>query len=95
MSNKFPDRFQRGSIWPPHSPYINPCDYFLSGHLRESIYRNKPRNIMQLRADVITFLQGITEDLCRRVVRNFTVRLEEVDMLNMYCIFTDHTYSDN
>lgn len=78
MSNRFPERFQEGSIWPPHSPDINPCDFFLWGHLKETIHRNRPHNLMQLRADITTFIQGITEELCRKVVGNLTVRLEEV-----------------
>ena len=57
---------------------LDPYDCFLWGHSKEKIYRNRPRNLIQLRADIITYFQGITEDLCRRLVRNFTVRLEEV-----------------
>ncbi|PSN29319.1 hypothetical protein C0J52_28332 [Blattella germanica] len=41
MSNIFSDRFQRPSMWPPHSPDINPCDYFLWRQLRGKIYRNR------------------------------------------------------
>ncbi|KAJ4444483.1 hypothetical protein ANN_06275 [Periplaneta americana] len=47
-------------------------------YLKEIIYRNKPRNLMQLRVAITTFFQGMAEDLCRRMVGNIRVRLKEV-----------------
>ena len=28
MSYRFPERHEGGKLWPPHSPDINPCDFF-------------------------------------------------------------------
>jgi hypothetical protein len=43
MSNQFPDRFAYGQNWPPNSPDLNPCDYFLWGLLKEIIFFRKSR----------------------------------------------------
>ena len=78
MSNRFPERFHGGSMWPPHSPDLNPCDFFLWGFMKEQIFRENPTNLLQLRAAIINVFHVVTEDLCRKVVNNSKVRLEEV-----------------
>jgi hypothetical protein len=77
ISNRFPDRFACGQNWPPNSPDLNPCDYFLWGFLKEKIFPKKPQTIMELRALIIQTCNEITEDMCRRVI-NIIVRVEEV-----------------
>jgi len=39
MSNRFPERFECGCSWPPCSPDMNPCDYFLSGYIKNHVHR--------------------------------------------------------
>lgn len=77
LSNRFPERYG-GGMWPPHSPDINPCDFFLWGFLKEKVYLRKPENAVQLRAIIVELCRAISEDLCRRVITNARVRLEEV-----------------
>jgi len=38
MSHRFPERHEGGKLWPPHSPDINPCDFFLWGFLKERVF---------------------------------------------------------
>jgi hypothetical protein len=68
--------------WPPNSPDLNPCDYFLWGFLKVKIFPKKPQTIMELRALIIQACNEITEDMCRRVINNITVRVEEVARRN-------------
>jgi hypothetical protein len=57
ISNRFHGRFACGQNWPPNSPDLNPCDYFLWGFLKENIFffeKNEPETIMKLRAFIPT-----------------------------------------
>jgi hypothetical protein len=76
ISNRFPDRFASRQNWPPNSPDLNPCDYFLWGFLKEKLFPKKPQTIMELRALIIQTCK-ITEDVCRRVINTITVHVEE------------------
>jgi hypothetical protein len=40
LSNHFPERFGYGWSWPPYYPDLNPCDYFLWGFLKDTVYKN-------------------------------------------------------
>jgi hypothetical protein len=40
--NWFPDSFTCGQNWPPNSPDLNPCDYFLYGFLKKKIFPKTP-----------------------------------------------------
>ncbi|PSN44290.1 hypothetical protein C0J52_12960 [Blattella germanica] len=46
---------KKGHIWPPHSPDINPCDYFLWGLLKEQVFRQHPVNLLELRACIVQY----------------------------------------
>lgn len=38
----------------------------------------KPRNVMEMRAVIIKLCNDTDEDMCRRVITNMRVRLQEV-----------------
>jgi hypothetical protein len=81
VSKRFPDRFRCGQNWPPNSPDLSQCDYFLWGFLKEKIFP-KQQIIMGLRVLIIQACNEITEDMCRRVIKNITVHVEEVVRCN-------------
>ena len=35
--------------WPPRSPDLTPCDYFLWGHLKNKVYATPPISVDNLR----------------------------------------------
>ena len=78
MSRRFTERLEGGKLWPPHSPDINPCDFFLWGFLKEKVFQRRPENVAQLRAHIAKLCHPLSEDLCRKVVTNARVRLQEV-----------------
>jgi hypothetical protein len=65
-------------MWPPHSPDINPCDFFLWSFLKEKVFQRRPANVVQLRAHIVQLCRVLSEDLCRQVVTNIKVRLQDV-----------------
>lgn len=78
ISLRFPGRFNGGQFWPPNSPDLNPCDFFLWGSLKEKIFPKRPRDLMELRRLILQACSEIKEDMCRRVIANISVRLDEV-----------------
>ena len=78
MSHRFTEHHEGGKLWPPHSLDINPCDFFLWGFLKEKVFQRRPENSAQLRAHIVKLCRTLSEDLCRKVVTNVMVRLQEV-----------------
>jgi hypothetical protein len=78
ISHRYPDRHACRQLWPPNSPDLNPCDFFLWGFFKEKLFPQKPTTLMQLRALVVKLCSDISEDMCHRVIMNMAVRLTEV-----------------
>ena len=38
--------------WPPRSPDLTPCDFFLWGYLKSRVYCNKPPSIFALQKNI-------------------------------------------
>lgn len=72
--NKVISRF--GDIpWPPRSPDLSSCDYFLWGFLKERVYAHKPRTIEDLKLAITEEINGIEQDLLTRVSDDFQTRM--------------------
>lgn len=61
--------------WPPHSPDLNPLDFFLWGHLKEHVYSPPPTDLKQLKAAIVRKVKQISIDTCRAVIVNFNRRI--------------------
>ncbi len=44
LKSKFAYSFLNKDMWPPRSPDLNPCDYFLWGFLKDKIYVKNASN---------------------------------------------------
>ena len=54
--------------WPPHSPDITPCDFFLWGFVKGSVYVPQlPMSLKELRDRITRAMQTITADRLHRV----------------------------
>lgn len=69
-------RFGCGIEWPPNSPDLNPCDYYLWGKLKDKVYRTKPRTLEQLKEKIIEESRQLTAEELKRAIENFPERLE-------------------
>lgn len=38
-------QYRSAIVWPPHSPYFNPCDFFLLGVMKEQVYAKEVNNM--------------------------------------------------
>ena len=78
LDHKFKNRWigRRGPTeWPPRSPDLTPCDFFLWGYLKDLVYRQRPSTIAQLRATIERCCQEIPLEMfgrtCESVVNRF------------------------
>ena len=42
----------QGDEWAPHSPDLNPCDFFLWGYLKSKAYKPLPSNLDKLKGRI-------------------------------------------
>ena len=67
----------RGDIgWPPRSPDLNPCDFFLWGYVKSKVYEHRPSTLEHLKAAVAEEINAIPHNMLERVMVNFRERLQ-------------------
>ena len=76
LHDKFEKKFIDKNMWPPRSPDLNPCDFFLWGHLKKSVYKPLPKTIDQLKANLVREIKNISKDMLNSVFLNFQKRCE-------------------
>jgi len=62
--------------WPPRSPDLACCDFFLWGFLKSKVYVDKPRDLEHLLTNIQREIRAITPATCQKVIANFKKRLE-------------------
>ena len=70
--------FNTEKIWPPHSPDLNPLDFFLSGYLKDKVYTPKPATLQDLKNAIRREIEKITLEMCKSVIDNFKKRLDVI-----------------
>ena len=81
LREKFPDRLislKTDQIWPPHSPDLNPLDFYLWGYLKSVVYQNRPRTTEELKRNIKREVRRIRGDVLMSVIENFLCRLQYV-----------------
>ena len=58
--------------WPPRSPDLTPCDFFLWGYIKDKVFSTPPRDIDELRQKIIREFNALREQpaFIRRAVRD-------------------------
>ncbi len=65
-----------GSIsWPGCSPELTPCDYFLSGYIKETVCQEALQNINELMNKIRQAVAAITQDTPQEIQANMKFRL--------------------
>lgn len=62
--------------WPPRSPDLSTCDFFLWGFLKSRVYESKPRTLEELKTSIRQTIDKIQPEMLERVETNFRERLE-------------------
>ena len=64
-------------MWPPRSPDLNPCDFYLWGHLKSMVYNNPlPKTLDDLKANIEREIKKISKNILELTFLNFKNRCE-------------------
>ncbi|GBM41323.1 hypothetical protein AVEN_241483-1 [Araneus ventricosus] len=66
------------TAWPPRSPDITPCDFWLWGFLKDNIYRKRPASLPDLKDSIRGHVLNIQADSLRSAVETMILRLEHI-----------------
>ncbi|PSN43644.1 hypothetical protein C0J52_16671 [Blattella germanica] len=65
--------------WPPRSPDLTPCDFFLWGFVKDKVYVPPlPQNLEELKNRIHTAIRSVTMDMLIRVWQEFEYRCDIV-----------------
>lgn len=78
LNDKFGRKFLSKEKWPPRSPDLNPCDFFLWGYLKSRVYCPMPSNIEELKANIEREIRSIPTQMLKSTFENFRKRLDLV-----------------
>ncbi|KFM74594.1 hypothetical protein X975_20604, partial [Stegodyphus mimosarum] len=56
------------TAWPPRSPDLNPCDFWLWGYLKNVVYSGRIANLADLKTSIMHHIHSISTDTLRSVV---------------------------
>ncbi|GFW49407.1 uncharacterized protein TNCV_3059141 [Trichonephila clavipes] len=62
--------------WPPRSPDLSPCDYWLWGYLKSQEYRDRLTSLGMLKDNIRLQCLTITPDMLYSAVHNIIPRLQ-------------------
>lgn len=74
LKSKFGDFFLSKTKWPPRSPDLNPCDFFLWGYLKARVYNPLPKTLNDLRQNIEREIEKINEKMLKKVYENLKKR---------------------
>lgn len=66
----YDNRLISTGLWPPRSPDLTPCDFYLFGHLKNKVFKNRLHNINQLQEAIEEEIRNITPEQLQRVFEN-------------------------
>jgi hypothetical protein len=72
----FEDRIISRGLWPPRSPDLSFCDFYLWGNLKGKVYKNNPRSIEALQNEITRVVASVTVDELHKVSQNLFRRRE-------------------
>jgi len=80
----FPKYTGAGMDWPPYSPDLTPCDYFLWDALKNIVYRNNPTTLDELEQPICAATESISVQTLQNVIANFVARLRHLSCVSGY-----------
>ncbi len=71
-------QFCEPEMWPPCSPDLSPCDYFLFGPWKDAVYRRRPQNLEEMRNFVREEFANISQRSINAAIDQFLPRVQAV-----------------
>jgi hypothetical protein len=63
--------------WPPRSPDLSACDFFLWGYLKSKVYVRKPRTVDDLKVSIREEIATVPQEMLVNVMQNFEEKLRQ------------------
>lgn len=80
LNNNFPLKWigRRGpTLWPPRSPDLTLCDFFLWGWAKDEVYKTNPKTLTVLEERIHTVLNNVPQEFLKNSMNNVQVRLQK------------------
>ena len=74
LADETPD-FIAPALWPANSPDLNPVDYRIWGKLQERVYRNRIRDVDQLKSRLIEEWEQFQQSVINEAIKQWRQRL--------------------
>jgi hypothetical protein len=74
LQEVFNDRIISTGLWPPRSPDLRVCDFYLWGNLKGKVYRNTPSTAETFQNEIRDVVSSISADKFQRVSQGFLLR---------------------
>ena len=68
---KFSTKFIDKKMWPPRSPDLNPCDFYLWGYLKSVVYYPLSKTLEDLKANIKRKIKKISKNISNSVFLDF------------------------
>jgi hypothetical protein len=72
----FEDRIISRGLWSPRYPYLSFSEFYLWGNLKGKVYKNNPRSIEALQAEITRVIGFIAVDELKKLSHNLFIRCE-------------------
>lgn len=79
---EYPKFTGAGMDWPPYSPDLTPCDFFLWGTVKDMFYPKHPATLDELESAISVACESISVETLRNVMANFILRLRHLCSAN-------------
>ncbi|GFX17597.1 transposable element tc3 transposase [Trichonephila clavipes] len=63
-------------LWPPRSPDLNPCDFWLWGHLKQLVSCDQPKTLPDLKDSISRHVLNISQNTLRSTVEHAILRFQ-------------------
>lgn len=79
LTVSFPEWIGRGApngciAWPPRSPDLTPCDFYLWGHIKELVYARKPTSYYELCSYIYDAFDQVSSAIRHKVIDGIPAR---------------------
>jgi hypothetical protein len=74
--NRWMGRGSQNLPWPPYSPDLTPCDFFLWGWVKSRVYAHPVTNLEELRGRIRTVFAELPQEMIDRAMQAYKKRLE-------------------
>ncbi|GFV27615.1 transposable element tc3 transposase [Trichonephila clavipes] len=65
-------------LWPPRSPDLNPCDFWLWGHLKQLVCGDQPKTLPDLKDSISRHVLNISQNTLRSTMEHAILRFQIV-----------------